>query len=159
MPKPLAAPPLGWLAVAQARQPEGVRSDTNFVTEAGEHFVSDLELFCLVLRPLLGGFSQTMVSVRDISGGGFGEAGVGEGCLEPTLRFGEFCQYDLFGGNSAKLADQANPGQNPDDPFGRIDLPGLDSIPVVMLKLVVIVMIPFAEGKDCQKPRVAGTAF
>ena len=28
------------------------------------------------------------------------------------------------------------------------------SIPVVMLKLVVIVMISFAEGKDCEEPRV-----
>jgi hypothetical protein len=144
---------------AQARQPEGVRGDTNFVAEAGKHLASHFELSCLALCPLLSGLPQTMVSVCDISGGGSSEAGVGEGCLESALRFGEFCQYDLFGGNSAKLADQANLGQNPDHPFRRIDLPGFYSIPVVMLKLVVIVMITFAEGKDCEEPRVASTAF
>ena len=121
--------------------------------------MSHLELSCLALCPLLSGFSQTMVNVRDVSGGGFGEAGMGESCLESTLCFGELCQYDLFRGNSAKLADQAKLRQGPDDPFGRIDLPGLDSVPVVMLKLVVIVMIPFAEGNDCEEPRVASTTF
>ena len=158
-PRPLSALPLRWLAPAQARQPEGVRSDTNFVAEAGEHFVSHLELSCLALCPLLSGFSQTMVSVCDVSGGGCGEAWVGQGCLESALRFGEFCKDDLFSGNSAKLADEAYLGHDPDDPFRRIDLPGLDSVPVVMLKLVVIVMIPFTEGKDCEEPGVASTAF
>ena len=100
---------LGWLAPVQARQPEGVRGDTNFVAEGGEHFASHFELTCLALCPLLSGFSQTMVSIRDVGGGGFREAGIGERCLESTLRFGELCQHDLFGGNSAKLADEANP--------------------------------------------------
>jgi hypothetical protein len=154
-----SALPLAWLAPAQARQPEGVRSDTNFVAEVGKHFASHLELSCFTLCPLLSGFSQIMVSARDLSGGGFSEAGVGESCLESTLRFGEFCQYDLFRGNSAKLTDEADLRQNPDDPFRRIDLPGFYSIPVVVLKLVVIVMIPFTEGKDCEEPRVASTAF
>jgi hypothetical protein len=145
--------------VAQAWQPEGVRGDTNFVSEGGEHFASHFELPCLSLCPPLSGFSQTMAGTRDVSGGAFGEAGVGEGCLESTLRFGEFCQHDLFRRNSAKLVDQANLGQNPDYPFRRIDLPGFYSIPVVVLKLVVIVMIPFAEGKNGEEPRVASTAF
>ncbi len=143
----------------QARQPEGVRGDTNFVADGGEHVASHFELSCLALGPLLSGFLQTTVSVRDVRGGGFSEAGIGERCLESTLRFGEFCEYDLFRRNSAKHADEANLGQNPDDPFRRIDLPGFHSIPVVMLKLVMIVMIPFAEGKDCEEPRVASTAF
>jgi hypothetical protein len=103
VPRPLSALPLRWLTPAQARQPEGVRSDTNFVAEAGEHFVSHLELSCLALCPLLSGFSQIMVSVCDVSCGGFGEAWVGEGCLESALRFGEFCQYDLFGGTRRSL--------------------------------------------------------
>src|SRR5258707_14489400 len=154
-----SALPLPWLALAQARQPEGVRGDTNFVAEAGEHFASHFELPCFALCPLLSGFSQTMVNIRDVSGGGVREAGVGECCVESTLRFGELCQHDLFRGNSAKLADEAYLGHGPDDPFRRIDLPGFHSIPVVMLKLVVIVMISFAEGKDCEEPRVASTAF
>jgi hypothetical protein len=44
-----------------------------------------------------------MVSVGDVRGGGFREAGIGKRCLESPLRFGEFCQYDLFRGNSEKL--------------------------------------------------------
>ena len=92
-----SALPLPWLALAQARQPEGVRGDTNFVAEAGEHFASHFELPCFALCPLLSGFSQTMVNIRDVSGGGVREAGVGECCLESTLRFGELCQHDLLG--------------------------------------------------------------
>ena len=70
-----SALPLPWLALAQARQPEGVRGDTNFVAEAGEHFASHFELPCFALCPLLSGFSQTMVNIRDVSGGGVREAG------------------------------------------------------------------------------------
>jgi len=83
-----SALPLPWLALAQARQPEDVRGDTNFVAEAGEHFASHFELPCFALCPLLSGFSQTMVNIGDVSGGGVREAGVGECCLESTLRFG-----------------------------------------------------------------------
>ena len=147
-----SAPPLRWLAPTQARLSEGVRSDTNFVAEVAEHFMSHLELSRLALCPMLSGFSQTMVSVRDVSGGGFGEAAMGESCLESTLCFGQLCQYDLFRGDSAKLADEADLGKGPDDPFRRIDLPGFHSVPVVMLKLVMIVMIPFAESNDRQDP-------
>jgi hypothetical protein len=98
--------------------------------------VSYFELPCLPLCPLLSGLSQTILGIGDVTSGGVWETGVGEGCLESTLRFGEFCQYDLFRGNSAKLADEANLRQNPDDPFRRIDLPGFHSVPIVMLKLV-----------------------
>src|SRR5882762_9409456 len=146
-------------ALPLAGKPERVCCHTNLVPETIEHFASHFELFCLALSPLLSGFSQAMASSRDISGAGFGQAGVGEGCLESALRFGELCQHDLFGGNSAELADQANLGQNPDNPFRRIDLPGFHSVPIVMLKFVVIVMIPFAEGKDCEEPRIASAAF
>jgi hypothetical protein len=103
--KPLSPARLPWLAPVQARQPEGVCDDTNFVAEGGEHFASHFELSCLTLCPLLSGFSQAMVSSRGVSGGGFGQAGVGEGCRESALRFGELCQYDLFRGNSAEFAN------------------------------------------------------
>ena len=142
-----------------AGKPKRVCCLTNLVPETIEHFASHFELSCLALCPLLRGFSQTMVSIRDVRGGGFREAGIGERRLESTLRFGELCQHDLFGGNSAELADQANLGQSPDNPFRRIDLPGFHSVPIVMLKFVVIVMIPFAEGKDCEEPRITSAAF
>src|SRR5258708_9720236 len=79
-----SALPLPWLALAQARQPEDVRGDTNFVAEAGEHFPSHFELPCFALCPLLSGFSQTMVNIGDVSGGRPGRPGVGECCLEST---------------------------------------------------------------------------
>jgi hypothetical protein len=74
--KPLSPARLPWLAPVQARQPEGVCDDTNFVAEGGEHFASHFELSCLTLCPLLSGFSQAMVSSRGVSGGGFGQARV-----------------------------------------------------------------------------------
>ena len=93
-----------------------------------------------------------MISAGNICGTGFGESWVRQHCLESTLRFGEFCEYDLFCGDSAQVTDEADLGKDPDDPFRRIDLPGFNSIPVVVLKLVMIVMIPFAESKDRQYP-------
>src|SRR3981081_2904306 len=74
-----------------ARKPERVCCHTNLVPETIEHFASHFELSCLVQCPLLSGFSQTMVSSRDVSGGGLGQAGVGEGCFESALRLREVC--------------------------------------------------------------------
>jgi len=62
------------VGAGEARQPEDVRGDTNFVAEAGEHFPSHFELPCFALCPLLSGFSQTMVNIGDVSGGGVREA-------------------------------------------------------------------------------------
>jgi len=151
--------PLRWLALAQVRQPESIRRGPNVVAELAEHFASNFDLPCPALRPLLSAFSQILVSSREVSRGGISEIGAGERCLEPALSFGKFCHDDLLGGHSPKPGDETYLGQNPDDPFRWIDLPGFHSIPVIMLKLVMIVMISFAEGKDCEEPRVASTAF
>jgi hypothetical protein len=75
------------VALPLARKPERVCCCTNSVSETIEHFASNFELSCLALCPLLSGFSQAMVSCRDVSGGGFGQAGIGQGCLESALRF------------------------------------------------------------------------
>ena len=151
--------PLRWLALAQVRQPASIRRGPNVVAELPEHFASHLELPCPALRPLLSAFSQIVVSTREVSRGGITEIGASERCLEPALSFGKFCQDDLLRGHSPKPGDETYLGQNPDDPFRWIDLPGFHSIPVIMLKLVMIVMITLAEGKDCEEPRVASTAF
>src|ERR1700693_1023222 len=112
-----------------------------------------------MLCPLLGGFPQTVVSTRDVSGGRIGQTRMGESCLKPALRLGELCKHNFLCRDAAKFADETEPGQDPDDPFRRVDLPGFHSIPVIMLKLVVVVVIPFAEGNDCEEPRVASAAF
>ena len=44
---------LGWLPLAQARDPQGARGNANFVTKAGEHFASHFELLGFALGPLL----------------------------------------------------------------------------------------------------------
>ena len=111
------------------------------------------------LSPILRGGLQTVVSVCNVSGSRLVEAWPGECCLEPALRFGELCKEDSLLGNAAQFADQAETGEGPDQPLGRVDLPGLHAVAVIVLKLVMIVVVPLAEGHDRHQPRVTGAAF
>ena len=150
---------LSWSAVAGAEQLKGARCGANFVAELGEHFASDFELLRFALCPFLRGRLQTVVSVGDVSGSRLVEAWPGECCLEQALRFGQLCKEDFLLGNTAKFADQAEPGEGPDEPFRRVDLPRLHAVAVIVLKLVMIVVVPLAEGHDRHQPRVTGAAF
>ena len=49
--------------------------------------------------------------------------------------------------------------KSPDDPFGRIEVPWFHAVAVIVLKLMVIVMITFAEGNERHNEGVARTAF
>src|ERR1700730_756030 len=100
-----------------------------------------------------------MVSARDVSGRGIGEAGSGQCCLEQALRFSELCKEDLLSGNTSEFGDKADLREDPDKPLCGVELPRLDAISIVVLKLVMIVMVDFAEGDDRHQPRVAGAAF
>jgi hypothetical protein len=138
--------------LARAEELESVRRRANFAAELGEHFPGDFELFGFALCPLLCGRLQTVVGIRNISGGRFGEAWTGERRLEEALCFGQFCQEDFLPGNTAKLADQAELGEGPDEPLGGVELPRLHAVAVIVLKLVMIVMVALAEGNDRHKP-------
>ena len=48
--------------------------------------------------------------------------------------------------------------QRPDEPLGRVELPWLHSVTVVMLKFVVVVVIAFAHGEKGEEERVARAA-
>ena len=60
--------------------------------------------------------------------------------------------------NAAQISNKFKFGQRPDEPFGRVELPWLHSITVVMLKFVVVVVIAFAHGEKGEQERVARAA-
>src|SRR5207248_7029695 len=66
---------------------------------------------------------------------------------------------DLIGGNAAQVLREPQFRERPDDPLGRIELPWFYSIAIVVLKLMVIVMIAFAESEEGQEERIARAAF
>ena len=78
---------------------------------------------------------------------------------EATRLSRAFRSLDDRGGNTTQIPNESEPGQGPDDPFGRIELPGLHPIAVIMLKLVVIIVVALAEGKQGQQKGIARAAF
>ena len=66
---------------------------------------------------------------------------------------------NLIRGSAAQTSDKSQLRKHPDDPLGGIDLPWLDSIAIVILKLVVIVVITFAESEEGEQERVTRAAF
>ena len=69
-----------------------------------------------------------------------------------------FRGLDLLCGNAAQIPSQPEFRKGPNDPLGRIDLPWFYSVAVVMLKLMVIVVIAFAESEEGQEKRIARAA-
>ena len=61
--------------------------------------------------------------------------------------------------NAAQISNKFKFGQCPDEPLGRVELPWLHSITIVMLKFVVVVVIAFAHGEKSEQERVARAAL
>ena len=61
--------------------------------------------------------------------------------------------------NAAQISNKSQFGQRPDEPLGRVKLPWLHSVAVVVLKFVVVVVIAFAHGKKSKEERIARSAF
>ena len=79
--------------------------------------------------------------------------------LELTLVLAHLGFDDALFGHGAQVADEADFFQNPDRPFGGIELPGFHAVAVVVLKLVVKIVIALAEGEDGHEKAVAGRDF
>src|ERR1700674_721991 len=77
----------------------------------------------------------------------------------PLLASSLFRGLDLFGGDPAQVLREPQFRERPDDPLGRIELPWLHPIAIVMLKLMVIVMITFAESEESEEKRIARAAL
>src|SRR5436309_11729935 len=63
-----------------------------------------------------------------------------------------------FRRNAAETACQSELRQSPAQPFGRIPLPRLHAIAVIVLKFVVIIVIAFAESEYRHQKRIARAA-
>ena len=60
--------------------------------------------------------------------------------------------------NAAQISNKSYFRQRPDEPLGRVKLPWLHSVTVVVLKFVLVVVIAFAHGEKGEKERVARAA-
>src|SRR5881392_3121726 len=63
-----------------------------------------------------------------------------------------------FRPRAAQTARQSDLGETPNQPFRWVPLPRLHSVTIIVLKLVVIIMVTFAEGKQRHEKRVTRTA-
>src|SRR6476469_10039125 len=59
---------------------------------------------------------------------------------------------------AAQTARQSDLGESPNQPFRRVPLPWLHSVTIIVLKLVVIIMVAFAQGKQRHEKRIACSA-
>src|ERR1700745_4310126 len=65
---------------------------------------------------------------------------------------------NCFRRNAPQTAGQSELRQSPDQPFGRIPLPRLHAVAVIVLKFVVIIVIAFAESEYRHQTRIARAA-
>src|SRR6267154_6159561 len=69
-----------------------------------------------------------------------------------------FARGNQFGLRAAQTARQSDLGETPNQPFRWVPLPWLHSVTIIVLKLVVIIMVAFAEGKQSHEKRVSRAA-
>ena len=65
---------------------------------------------------------------------------------------GKLSAANRAGRDTTQLLCQADFCECPDDPLCGIELPGLHAIAIVVWKLMVIVMVAFAEGHQGHQP-------
>src|SRR5678816_1284174 len=85
------------------------------------------------------------------------------GFAHPLLARHCFPHIRLARGNqfrprAAQTARQPDLGETPNQPFRWVPLPWLYSVTIIVLKLVVIMMVAVAEGKQRHEKRVACAA-
>ena len=68
--------------------------------------------------------------------------------LRLATRFPHLGEEDATVRHAAEAIDETELGERPDCPLARIPLPWLHAVAVVVLELVVIVVIAFAEGEE-----------
>src|ERR1700737_2512065 len=69
-----------------------------------------------------------------------------------------FSGMNSFRRHAAETARQSELRQSPDQPFGRVPLPRLYAVAVVVLKFVMIIVIALAESEQGQQKRIARAA-
>ena len=58
---------------------------------------------------------------------------------------------DFLRGDAAEMRGDSQLGQHPDEPLGRIPLPRLYAVAVIVLKFVVIIVVALAQGEEGEK--------
>lgn len=126
-----------------------------FPLQLGQPLPRGFQLFLNGLA--IGGLAQFPMAVRVLKQylrgleaclDGLGQSGPRR-ALDPlcqqSLLFRYLGQDNPLLRHPAKLAHQPQPVQQPDRPFGRIELPRFDPVPVVMLKSVMEIMITLSK--------------
>ena len=78
--------------------------------------------------------------------------------FQQAIMLGDLRFEDFFLWHGAEIAGQTEFVENPDRPLGGIVLPRFDTIPVVILELVVEVVVALAEGENRHEEAVARRA-
>src|SRR5215472_18396294 len=69
-----------------------------------------------------------------------------------------FARGNQFRPRAPQTARQSDLRETPNQPFRRVPLPWLHSVTIIVLKLVMIIMVAFAECKQRHEKRVTRTA-
>ena len=152
---PDAAKRRGWVAGLNAIHRQLLAKEWNptsdginfaaIVCEVDKHLAGHFQLLRSAHCPILRHRLQTLTGVRHISDSQLWQARFGELGRKPPLRFVKFAKDNLFGRDTSQLCGQAHFRQSPDDPLCGIELPRLDAIAIVVLKLVMIVMVSLSK--------------
>ena len=78
---------------------------------------------------------------------------------EETLGLAGFGHEDLGIGDAPEVRGKADFRKGPDQPFGRVKLPGFYAVAVVVLELMVVVVIALSESEDRHQSAVARAAL
>ncbi len=73
-----------------------------------------------------------------------------------AMLFGRLCEDNFVVRHTPELPHERKLVEQPDAPFGGIELPGLYPIAIVVLKLVMEVVITFTESEPGHERAVSG---
>ena len=78
----------------------------------------------------------------------------GKPLIEPPLFLPDFSHGDDLVRDTAQTRDEPEFLKRADAPLGGVELPRLYAVAVVVLKLMVKVVVPLAEGEEGHEPAV-----
>ncbi len=125
----------------------------------GERLAADLDLLALVMLPGLGKRGEARADREDHAVILDGVQAAAE-TLTSRVRWVSRSSARKMACAETLRRLLARPSfvKGPDAPLGGVELPRLHAVAVIVLKLVVIVVVPLAEGHQRHDPAIAGAA-
>ena len=131
-----------------------------FVAGSVDFSVDGAGVFAFECFPLSEGLLEAHLSGLEMVTNGLGD-GLGLGLQlggQLPLLFGDFREEDSFLRDASEVSGEAELMQDPDGPFGGVELPWFHPVAIVVLEGVMKVVITFAEGEEGHQTAVSGGA-